>query len=121
MALRDDSERRVRGRLPWGFREVAPNERVVSSQTYEACPDTEAIVTNTFTEKDGGATLRILVQHPSQETRYAHIASGMEAGMQEAMNHLEHVALSLRQAGYGPAISRFGIRDRPCQLTHRWR
>ena len=119
--MRDDSERRVRGRLPWGFREVAPNERVVSSQTYEACPDTEAIVTNTFTEKDGGATLRILVQHPSQETRYAHIASGMEAGMQEAMNHLEQVALSLRQAGYGPAISRFGIRDRPCQLTHRWR
>jgi hypothetical protein len=35
------------------------------------------------------------VEHSSQEHRDAHINSGMEGGMQEAMDHLEEVALSL--------------------------
>jgi hypothetical protein len=35
------------------------------------------------------------VQHSSQENRDAHINSGMEGGMQESMDHLEEVALSL--------------------------
>jgi hypothetical protein len=36
------------------------------------------------------------VQHSSKEHRDAHINSGMEAGMQEAMDLLEQVAISLR-------------------------
>ena len=40
--------------------------------------------------------MTILVQHSSQEHRDAHINSGMEAGMQEAMDLLEQVAVSLR-------------------------
>jgi len=36
------------------------------------------------------------VQHQNQEYRDAHINSGMEDGMQEAMDHLEQVAVSLR-------------------------
>jgi uncharacterized protein YndB with AHSA1/START domain len=55
-----------------------------------------AVVTVTFTEKDGRTTLTVLVQHSSQEHRDAHISSGMEDGMQEAMDHLEQVAISLR-------------------------
>jgi hypothetical protein len=43
----------------------------------------------------GRTTLTILVEHSSQEHRDAHINSGMEGGMQEAMDHLEEVALSL--------------------------
>ncbi|HLM96193.1 MAG TPA: SRPBCC family protein [Acidimicrobiales bacterium] len=78
------------------YREVVPNERVVSSEVFEAFPDAEAVVTYTFTERDGRTTLTILVQHPNQETRDAHINSGMEGGMNEAMDHLEQVALSLR-------------------------
>jgi hypothetical protein len=35
------------------------------------------------------------MQLDSQEVRDAIIASGMEGGMQEAMDHLEHVAVSL--------------------------
>ena len=38
----------------------------------------------------------ILVQHTSKEFRDAHINSGMEAGMQEPMDLLEQVAISLR-------------------------
>ena len=78
------------------YREVVPNERVVSTEVFEAFPDTEAVATTTFTEHDGRTTLTILVQHPNQETRDAHINSGMEGGMNEAMDHLELVALSLR-------------------------
>ena len=35
------------------------------------------------------------MQHASKEQRDAHIDSGMEAGMQEAMDLLEQVAVSL--------------------------
>jgi uncharacterized protein YndB with AHSA1/START domain len=40
-------------------------------------------------------TLTILVQHTSQEHRDAHINSGMEGGLQAAMDLLEQVAISL--------------------------
>jgi uncharacterized protein YndB with AHSA1/START domain len=59
-------------------------------------PDAQAVDTHTFTEMNGRTTLSILVQHSSQEHRDAHINSGMEGGMQEAMDHLEQVAVSLR-------------------------
>jgi hypothetical protein len=36
------------------------------------------------------------VQHQSKEYRDAHIDSGMEAGMQDAFDLLEEVAVSLR-------------------------
>jgi hypothetical protein len=50
----------------------------------------------TFAEADGRTILSILVQHTSKEYRDAHINSGMEAGMQDAMDLLEEVAISLR-------------------------
>ncbi len=37
----------------------------------------------------------MLIQHQNSEHRDAHINSGMEGGMQESMDHLEHVARSL--------------------------
>ena len=78
------------------YREIVPNERIVATEIYEGMPEAEAVTTNTFTEKDGRTTLTVLVQHSSQEFRDAHINSGMEGGMQEAMDHLEQVAVSLR-------------------------
>ena len=59
-------------------------------------PDGEAVDTLTFTEVDGRTTLEMLVQHSSKEHRDGHIDSGMEGGMQEAMDLLEQVAISLR-------------------------
>jgi uncharacterized protein YndB with AHSA1/START domain len=78
------------------FREIVPNERIVSTEVYEGMPDAEAVNTLTLTEIDGRTTLTILVQHTSKEHRDAHIDSGMEAGMQDAMDLLEQVAVSLR-------------------------
>jgi uncharacterized protein YndB with AHSA1/START domain len=77
------------------YRELIENERIVSTEVYEGMPDGEAVNTMMFTEVDGRTTLTILVQHTSQEHRDAHINSGMEGGMQEAMDLLEQVAISL--------------------------
>jgi uncharacterized protein YndB with AHSA1/START domain len=52
--------------------------------------------TITFTEADGRTALTCLTQCGSKEARDAIIASGMEAGMQDAMDLLEQVAISLR-------------------------
>ena len=84
------------------YREIVPNERIVSTETYEGLPagvseeDGTTVNTATFSEADGRTTLTILVQAPSKETRDAIIDSGMEAGMQDALDLLEEVAISLR-------------------------
>ena len=77
------------------YREIVPNERIVSTEVYEGMPDAEALDTVTFTEVDGRTVLTILVQHASKRDRDAHIESGMEDGMQDAMDLLEQVAVSL--------------------------
>ena len=81
------------------YREIVPNERIVSTEVYEGAPGGDAgavLNTLTFTEADGRTTLTNLVQAPSKEIRDAIIDSGMEAGMQDAMDLLEEVAISLR-------------------------
>ena len=78
------------------YREIVPNERIVSTEVYEGMPGAEAVNTMTLTEDDGRTTLEILVQHASKEHRDAHIESGMEEGMQDAMDLLEQAAVSLR-------------------------
>ena len=78
------------------YREIVPNERIVSTEVFEGMPDAEAVDTLTLTEVDGRTLLTILVQHTSKDDRDAHVNSGMEAGMQESMDLLEQVAVSLR-------------------------
>ena len=81
------------------YREIVPDERIVTTEVYEGIPDpgaSAAIDTVTFTEHEGRTTLSILVQHTRREHRDKHIESGMETGMQEAMDLMEEVARSLR-------------------------
>ena len=78
------------------YREIVPNERIVSTEVYEGIPEGEALNTVTFTETEGRTILTVLVQHSSKEARDAHIDSRMETGMQEGMDLLEQVAVSLR-------------------------
>ena len=77
------------------YRELVPNERLVSTEVFEGMPDASALNTLTLSEQDGRTTLTIVVEHTAQEHRDAHIDSGMEGGMQEAMDLLEQVAVSL--------------------------
>jgi len=78
------------------YREIVPGERIVSTEVYEGAPDAEAIDTVTFTATGERTTLTILVQHASRENRDAHINSGMELGLQDALDLLEQTANSLR-------------------------
>jgi uncharacterized protein YndB with AHSA1/START domain len=79
------------------YREIVANDRIVSTEVYEGAPgDGEgAINTITFTEMEGRTTLTVLVQCPSKDVRDAIMNSGMEAGMQDAYDLLEQVAVSL--------------------------
>jgi uncharacterized protein YndB with AHSA1/START domain len=63
---------------------------------YEGVPGAEALNTLTLTEENGRTTLTVLVEHASKEHRDAYISSGMEGGLQDALDLLEQVAISLR-------------------------
>jgi uncharacterized protein YndB with AHSA1/START domain len=79
------------------FREIVPNERVVSTEIFEGAPGSGAAVnTVTFDERGGRTTVTVVMQLPSKEVRDMIIESGMEGGMQEGMDLLEQVAISLR-------------------------
>jgi uncharacterized protein YndB with AHSA1/START domain len=78
------------------YREIVPDERLVTTEVYEAMPEGEAVDTLTLTEADGRTAITLLVQHASKADRDAHIESGMEAGLQDALDLLEQVAVSLR-------------------------
>ena len=78
------------------YREIVPDERLVTTEVYEGMPDGEAVDTLTLTEADGRTTMTIVVQHSCKDHRDAHVNSGMEAGMQKSMDLLEQVAVSLR-------------------------
>lgn len=81
------------------YREIVPDERLVSTEVYEGAPNADeqpALNTITFSEEGGRTTLRILTECPSREVRDLIIDSGMEGGMQEGMDLLEEVAISLR-------------------------
>lgn len=76
------------------YREVIPDERIVSTEVYEDIPEAEAVTTLTLTETSGGTTLTLLVQHTSQENRDRHLEYG--DSLQQAMDRLEQTAISVR-------------------------
>jgi uncharacterized protein YndB with AHSA1/START domain len=84
------------------YREIVPNERIVSTEVYEGLPEGVSeeqggtVNTATFEEVDGRTTLTILVEATSKVARDAIIESGMEDGLQDALDLLEQAALSLR-------------------------
>jgi uncharacterized protein YndB with AHSA1/START domain len=79
------------------YRELAPDERIVWTEVYEGAPGAgPAINTLTLEEVDGRTTMTLLVQHASRADRDAHVDSGMEDGLQDALDLLEELAGSLR-------------------------
>jgi len=81
------------------YRELVPHERIVSTEVYEGGAggtESEALNIVTFTEADGHTTLEILMQLDSRETRDAVLATGMEDGLQDALDLLEQTAAGLR-------------------------
>jgi uncharacterized protein YndB with AHSA1/START domain len=81
------------------YREIEPYDRIVSTEAYEGIPNPDenaTVNTVTLEETDGRTLVTVLVEAPSKEVRDAIIESGMEAGMQDAYDLLEQVAISLR-------------------------
>ncbi|HEY5196726.1 MAG TPA: SRPBCC family protein [Solirubrobacteraceae bacterium] len=76
------------------YREIVPNELIVSTEVYEGAPDAEAVTRVSFTEADGRTLVTILVTHATRQARDAHV-SGMEVGLQQALDLLGQVAGSL--------------------------
>jgi uncharacterized protein YndB with AHSA1/START domain len=84
------------------YREVVPGERLVSTEVYEGAPlppeELEAnatVNTVTFAEQGERTVVTMLIQCPSPEVREMIVASGMEGGLQDALDLLEEVAQEL--------------------------
>jgi len=77
------------------YREIVPDERIVQTEIYDPFPDAAAVDTLEFEDLDGRTRVTMLVQHQLPEHRDAHIESGMEEGLQDALDLLEGVARSL--------------------------
>jgi uncharacterized protein YndB with AHSA1/START domain len=90
----------IEARYHGEYRELVADQRVVMTEVFECLDDgtsDQAIATvntATFTEADGRTSLRILMQAPSKASRDAIIASGMETGLDDVFDLLEHVAVS---------------------------
>ncbi len=94
-AVRQTTESDARGS------ESADLASVQDSGSARAEPDVERLVIHRqrrprLSAASGRTTLGILVQHTTKEHRHAHITSGMEPGMNESLDLLEQVAISLR-------------------------
>ena len=76
------------------YLQIVPDERIVSTEVYEAIPDAEAVTTLTLTEMGGRTRLTMLVQHTSRENRDRHLDYG--DSLQQAMDRLEQAAISAR-------------------------
>jgi uncharacterized protein YndB with AHSA1/START domain len=79
------------------YREIVPNERIVTTEVYEGAPPAAEDVLNviTFTEVDGRTLLELLVKAPSKEVRDVIVNSGMEVGLQEQMEILDELLQGL--------------------------
>jgi uncharacterized protein YndB with AHSA1/START domain len=80
------------------YREIVPDERLVYTEVYEGAPggdDAAAVNTVTFEDHGDRCTVVTVVDGKTKALRDAIIDSGMEGGMQDAMDLLEDVAKSL--------------------------
>jgi uncharacterized protein YndB with AHSA1/START domain len=82
------------------YLEIVPEERIVSTEIYEGvqvpgAEESGSVNTADFTGSGERSALTILVQCQNKEMRDAIISSGMEDGLQDALELLEGVANSL--------------------------
>jgi uncharacterized protein YndB with AHSA1/START domain len=71
------------------YLEIVPGERLRHTEVYEGAPGSPAVVTVTFEPAAEGSFVTIHVQHETKSERDAHIESGMEDGLQDALDLLE--------------------------------
>jgi uncharacterized protein YndB with AHSA1/START domain len=83
------------------YLEIVPGEKIVSREVYEGLPEgmagDEGATVNTVTLSEEGdrTTFTLLIQAANETARDAIIESGMEDGLQDALDLLEQTAQSL--------------------------
>jgi uncharacterized protein YndB with AHSA1/START domain len=80
------------------YREIVPDQRLVYTEVFEGAPggdEAAALNTVTFGAHGDRCTVVTLIEAGTREVRDTIIDSGMEAGMQDALDLLEDVAISL--------------------------
>lgn len=77
------------------YRELVPDERIVTTEVYEEVPEHPALTTTILAEQDGQTVLTIFVEHDSKTSRDMHLQSGMEDGLRDALVLAERVLASL--------------------------
>jgi uncharacterized protein YndB with AHSA1/START domain len=86
------------------YLEIVPGERIVTTELFEGAPaqtsdsDVASVNTASFASVQGGTKLTILIQAPSRAVRDATIATGMEDGLQDALDLLAEVAGAIADA-----------------------
>jgi uncharacterized protein YndB with AHSA1/START domain len=79
------------------YREVLPASRIVHTEAYEPgtvggpYPGEDAIVTVTFTEDSGVATVTTMIDFGSKEARDGAVATGMTDGMEQSYQLLDRL------------------------------
>jgi uncharacterized protein YndB with AHSA1/START domain len=71
------------------YREIEAPGRLVATEVFEGYPEGEAVNTMTLTERDGTTAMTVIVRHSSTENRDGHVNSGMEGGLQLALDRLD--------------------------------
>jgi uncharacterized protein YndB with AHSA1/START domain len=89
-AGQDGTERVFEGE----YREIVPDERIVSTEMYQGEPEAGALNTVTFTENGDGTSVELVVQHVNKDYRNAHVKSGVEDALLGAMERLGQVVAS---------------------------
>jgi uncharacterized protein YndB with AHSA1/START domain len=83
------------------YQEVAPPERVVSSEQFEGFaevgwrPEDASINTMVLAERDGQTMWTATVRYPSQAVRDGALQSPMEAGMNESFSRLDELVATM--------------------------
>ena len=77
------------------YREIAPPERIVTTEGFEGMPGREYLATLTLDEHDGRTELRTHLVYQSAADRDGHLQSGMEPGMRETYERLAELLATL--------------------------
>jgi uncharacterized protein YndB with AHSA1/START domain len=82
------------------YREVLPDQRLVYTEVKQDRPGVQALTTVTFTPAGGGGRtiVSMTVRYDRQQDRDVHLEY-MGDGLDDAMDQLEQVALTLRRDG----------------------
>jgi predicted lactoylglutathione lyase/uncharacterized protein YndB with AHSA1/START domain len=95
----DGAEMEMRG----VFREIAPPERLVQTETWCGGTWPETLNTLILTEEDGKTTMACTVLYPSKEARDAALGTGMKEGWAASYDRLDEYLRTMAESGRAEA------------------